>query len=65
MPYSHKEYSLAHTFVEEFEVNCLPTRIRVVNGVVRKLEGDKAYLNFELSENGEEHQFIKNWRKAQ
>jgi hypothetical protein len=65
MPYSHKEYSLAHTFVEEFEVNCLPTRIRVVNGVVRKLEGDKAYLNFELSENGEEHQFIKKWRKAQ
>lgn len=64
MPYSHTEYSLAHTFVEDFEVDCLPTRIRIVDGDVRRLEGDRAYLNFEISEKGEEHQFIKNWRKA-
>lgn len=64
MPYNHSDYSLAHTLVEDFNVNCLPTRIRIVDGKVSKLEGDKAYLSFEKSEKGEEHPFIKNWRKA-
>lgn len=64
MPYHHTEYSFAHTFVEKFEINCLPTRIRIVDGKVLKLEGDRAYQSFEKSEKGEEHPFIKNWRKA-
>jgi len=64
MPYHHLEYSFAHTFVERFNIGCLPTRIRIVDGKVLKLEGDRAYLSYQKSEKGEEHQFIKNWRKA-
>ena len=64
MPYSHTDYSFAHTFVDKFDVTCLPTRIRIIDGKVTKLEGDRAYLSFKASEKGEEHQFIKNWRKS-
>lgn len=63
VPYT-KEVSLGTELAREFKVTCLPTRIRVVEAVLYRHEGENALRNFEKDPKfGDVHPFLKQLRR--
>lgn len=63
VPYT-KEVSLGTELAKEFDVTCLPTRLRFLEGAMYRYEGENALRNFTKDiKNGEVHPFLKTLRR--